>query len=1008
MRLFSSIIVLFVSLVSMPAFAQETIPYDWQQFATYDMDIDMDVQTNRFKGTQRLVYENHSPHALNKLYYHLYFNAFQPNSMMDVRSRSIVDPDARVRDRILHLKEDEIGYQKILSLTQNGTPVTFTVSETVLIVELNDPIPPGGQATMDMTFEGQVPLQVRRSGRDSREGIRYSMTQWYPRIAGYDREGWATSPYIGREFHGTFSDFNVRIKIDSTYTLGGTGYLQNPQEIGKGYQIPGLPINRPAGNKLTWHFHAPNVIDFAWTAHDQYTHDVYQVPDGPQVHLLYVDQPQTRAWKQLGDYTVEAIKFLSEYLGPYPYEQFSVLQGGDGGMEYPMATLVTGHRNLNSLVGVTVHELLHIWFQSVLATNEAHYAWMDEGFTTYMSSITMNHLFGRRNASTIPIGSYLGYLSLLNDELAEPATTHSDMFNTNRAYSTASYTLGAVILGHLGYIMGEDALKRTLQSYYSEWKFRHPGPTEFRRVAERESGLQLRWFFDQTLNTNDIIDYAVSRAETRGNTTNISLERKGQALMPLDVLVRYTDGSAELLYIPQQLMLGSKPEEPQIYAATPRTELTPWRWTDPQYEISLDRPGKQVSEVVIDPTLRMMDSNRLNNKHPFPINITYAQPVRPSWDAYSMSWRPAVWYGEVSGLQLGVSTQGAYMFNNNRFDASLMLTTGELDDFSAKNLDVDYEANYVHRLKHFGKATTATLSARRFYGIGEASVTLTKQIGELGVREPIQRILSFKLFHQYMNATRNVPALQQEWSRESVLGLKLSYAIGNPGSNGIQADLVTGSQNRNSAAGYFTITANRSFDWAERFNTRFGFSVGTGSETMPTQWRWAVSGPTGEQLWRNDAFWAINNIDARLAPDLNILANDGTGLIGYGLADIGSPDVAGNNYFTGTIWNSWSPFSNNRTLRLLELELFAAMGKSWNGGLASDFPEFNSSDPLLASIGTGVTFNVGGLSAFNRWRPQSKVLQNLQVSVRAPFFLNGLQGENDWGGRFVIGISESF
>ena len=146
--------------------AQEFVPNDWQQYVTYDMDIDLNVETNRFNGTQKLVYQNYSPDTLDKLYYHLYFNAFQPNSMMDVRSRQILDPDRRVGDRIFHLSEDEIGYQKVISLKQNGRDVKFEVSETILIVYLNEPIPPGGQATMDMIFESQVPLQIRRSGRD--------------------------------------------------------------------------------------------------------------------------------------------------------------------------------------------------------------------------------------------------------------------------------------------------------------------------------------------------------------------------------------------------------------------------------------------------------------------------------------------------------------------------------------------------------------------------------------------------------------------------------------------------------------------------------------------------------------------------------------------------------------------------------------------------------------------------------------------------------------------------
>jgi len=177
---------------------------------------------------------------------------------------------------------------------------------------------------------------------------------------------------------------------------------------------------------------------------------------------------------------------------------------------------------------------------------------------------------------------------------------------------------------------------------------------------------------------------------------------------------------------------------------------------------------------------------------------------------------------------------------------------------------------------------------------------------------------------------------------------------------------------------------------------------------MPAQYRWALSGPTSEQLWRNHAYTGLANIDAGLTADVQLLANDGTGLIGYGLPDVGSPDVAGNNYFTGTIWNTWRPMAAHRTLRYLEIELFAAAGKNWSGRFAGDFPEFGQADPMLASLGTGLTFDAGSLPVFNRWRPQSRVLQDLQISVRMPFYLHGITGEDAFGARFVIGVSERF
>lgn len=998
-----SFLLFCIAAISTAAVAQSA---SWQQRVTYDMDVRLDVETHQMDGKQTLTYFNNSPDTLHRLYYHLFFNAFQPNSMMDVRSRTISDPDGRVRDRIYHLDEHEIGYQKVLSLQQNGADVTFEVHETVLVVHLNEPILPGSQTVMDMTFESQVPVQIRRSGRDSREGIAYSMSQWYPRIAAYDQDGWATSPYVGREFHGTFGDFDVRITIDSTYTIGGTGYLQNPQEIGKGYETPGTRVNRPATRELTWHFFAPDVIDFMWGAHDQFTHEIHQVPNGPRIHLLYVKNDATRNWAQLGDYTVRAFEFLNEYLGPYPYEQFTVIQGGDGGMEYPMATLITGHRNLRSLVGVTVHELLHMWFQSVLATNESRHHWMDEGLTVYMSNITMAHLFNSRNLPHY--GNYIGYLRVVNDEIEEPMNTHADRFITNRAYSIASYTKGAMLAHQLGYVIGEDALKRTFRRYYEEWQFRHPTPTDFRIIAEKESGLILDWYFDQWLNTTHTIDYNIDKVSHKDYQLEVRLRRDGDAIMPLDILVTYDDESREVFYVPQHLMLGKKPHESLYYGNNPRIELEPWRWTDETYQITLERAGRTVSEVIIDPTFRLADVNRLNNTWPSPREVIFAQPLTESWDKYTITYRPSLWYGEVAGIRAGLAAQGSYLFGNNRTEGRFMLTSGSLDDFATSEVDVDYFFSYERRLQHFGKSAFVELSARRYYGIGEENLTFSKYIGDLGMRESVTRLLTFRLFQQHVERDRNIAILQSDWDDRPVVGMHLQYTMGDMARSGIDWNFVTGSQDRFNSASYGSVTATHTSYLGFNTNLRYTVSAGTGSELMPTQWRWALSGPTGEQLWRNHAYWGIANIDSDFTRDNNLLANDGTGLIGYGLPGVNSPDLAGNNYFTGTLWFTNQPFAASQIFKNLSLELFTGAGKSWNGHLVDDFPDFNEFNPLLASVGTGLVFDVGALPVFDRWRPQSRFLQELQLSVRMPFYLHGLQGQDEFGARFVIGVSERF
>ena len=259
----------------------------WQQHVDYTMDIDMDVKTYQYKGIQKLVYTNNSPDVLNKVFYHLYFNAFQPGSQMDVRSRNIKDPDKRVGDRISKLLPSEIGYIKVNTLKQDGKQVKHETVGTILEVTLNKAILPGESVTFDMVFDAQVPKQIRRSGRDSKEGVALSMTQWYPKMAEYDFEGWHTPPYLGREFHGVWGNFDVTLHIDKNYVVGGTGYVQNAQEVGHGYEDKNEALNLPSGDKLTWKFKAPNVHDFTWAADPDYIHDTYKMENGIDLHFLY-------------------------------------------------------------------------------------------------------------------------------------------------------------------------------------------------------------------------------------------------------------------------------------------------------------------------------------------------------------------------------------------------------------------------------------------------------------------------------------------------------------------------------------------------------------------------------------------------------------------------------------------------------------------------------------------------------------------------------------------------
>lgn len=587
------------------AVAAQAPPGYWQQQADYTMDIDMDVNTFQYKGKQKLVYTNNSPDELNSVYYHLYFNAFQPNSQMDVRSRNIKDPDRRVGDRISKLSPTEIGYIKVNSLQQDGKNVQYEVVGTILEVKLNRPIKSGGKTTFEMDFDTQVPQQIRRSGRNNKEGVALSMTQWYPKMAEYDFEGWHTPPYIGREFHGVWGNFDVTLHIDKTYVVGGTGYVQNPQEVGHGYENKNKKLKKQKGDKLTWRFKAPNVHDFTWAADPDYNHDILTMDNGIDLHFFYkktMEQKYLDNWKKLQPLTSELMTYFSDNVGQYPYKQYSVIQGGDGGMEYAMCTLITGQRKFGSLFGVTAHELAHTWFQFLLATNESKHPWMDEGFTVYISNKAENAILkqGKENPHS---GSYAYYNYVVNSKAEEPLTSHADRYHTNMAYGMGSYSKGNIFLSQLEYVIGEENVAKGLKKYFDDFSFKHPIPNDIKRTMEKVSGVHLDWYLTEWTQTTNSIDYGVKTI----SGDEITLERVGDMPMPMDIEVTYEDGTKEMFNIPLRMMRGEKP--------TSATILGDWTFAHPSYTF---KATKKVKSVQIDPSGLMADVNKENNKLEIP------------------------------------------------------------------------------------------------------------------------------------------------------------------------------------------------------------------------------------------------------------------------------------------------------------------------------------------------------------------------------------------------------
>ena len=589
-------------LISVPAFGQY-----WQQAVDYTIEVDMNHETAQYKGTETVIYTNNSPETLNKVFFHLYYNAFQPGSEMAIRLKNAADKNRRFKVDIDSLKPKQQGFLKVINLTQDGVPLSPEESETILEVPLARPLASGESTTFSLEFQGQVPDVIRRAGKNSKEGIAFSMAQWYPKMAEYDYEGWNADPYTGREFHGVWGNFDVKITLDKAFTVAASGYLQNADDIGRGYS--NRKKAKTKKGKITWHYIAPNVHDFTWAADPEYIHDTYPGPNDVTLHFFYKNNPDIiDNWKKLQPITAKLMAYFNENVGPYPYKQYSVVHGGDGGMEYAMLTLITGNRKFGSLVGVTAHELAHSWFQHVLATNETKHEWMDEGFTSFISTLAENEVLEENKVFPLG-GSYRGYLRLATSGIEMPQATNANRYNHNAAYESTAYSKGAVFLGQLGYIIGQDKLFETLQAYYNEWKFKHPRPNDLRVIAERISGIQLQWYLTDWTQTTNRIDYGITAVEPKGEETLVQIARKELMPMPLEVLVQLKSGMSELHYIPISLMRGEK-ENPYDMAWTQHPD---WAWANPNYTLSLKHQKEAIEAIIIDPSNLMADIDKSNN-----------------------------------------------------------------------------------------------------------------------------------------------------------------------------------------------------------------------------------------------------------------------------------------------------------------------------------------------------------------------------------------------------------
>lgn len=303
--------------------------------------------------------------------------------------------------------------------------------------------------------------------------------------------------------------------------------------------------------------------------------------------------------------------FYNKTVGNYPYKQYSFIQGGDGGMEYAMCTLMLGNGEFEGIFGTATHELGHSWFQHILASNESKHSWMDEGFTSYIEDLALNEMAVKKKENPFE-STYKVYYKLVESGKEQPQTTQVDRYDENKSYTISAYYKGSIFLSQMEYLIGKENVNKTLKKYFQDFKFKHPTPNDIKRTAERVSGANLDWYLTDWTETTNTIDYGINEVKGKDGKTLITLERTGRMPMPIDVLVEYTDGTKESFYIPLRMMSFEK-ENPN--SGIKRTVLSDWAWAFPKYEFSISKNRATIKKITIDPSGLMADVKQADNSY---------------------------------------------------------------------------------------------------------------------------------------------------------------------------------------------------------------------------------------------------------------------------------------------------------------------------------------------------------------------------------------------------------
>lgn len=504
MNQIKTIFALFLLFVTYSLSAQEKY---WQQKVDYKMDVSLNPNDNSLQAFAKITYTNHSPDTLRYIWFHLWPNAYKNDKT--ALSDQLLENE---RSDFYFSGDEEKGYINRLDFRIDEKPVkTEDHPEHIDIIKLllPEPLAPNGTVVITTPFHVKLPYNFSRGGYT---GKTYQVTQWYPKPAVYDIKGWHPMPYLDQgEFYAEFGDYEVNITVPQKFIVAATG---EPQfKVEDALFIPGrvpktrktakplasIPFNWDPMPRKTYAYKQSNAIDFAFFADTTFTvqQDTVALPSGKIVKVRsYFHIRRLDVWANAINYMKEAIRYHSVWIGDYPFENATVVdgqQGFSGGMEYPTITILTGASSPKELDMLIFHELGHNWFQASLATNERKYPWMDEGMNTYYDNryqaikypynTKSKGLSGLRNDPRLPELLFRTQAAVKKDQ---PINTPADSLTAGN-YGLIAYTKTAMWMKKLEDDYGLERFDGMMQRYYEEWKFKHPQPEDFKRIMETDN-----------------------------------------------------------------------------------------------------------------------------------------------------------------------------------------------------------------------------------------------------------------------------------------------------------------------------------------------------------------------------------------------------------------------------------------------------------------------------------------------------------------------------------------